>query len=199
MNNKTSIKDINEREIIRLILNGDKNYFKLIQKKYYSLIYNLIRKIIKDEDDIDDLVQETFIKVYNALPNYQFNFNFSSWIFKIASNNCIDFIRRKKLNFVYIDKTNEDEEDEFKFDIKDPSLTPEEQLQNKERSQILKEAIKKLPKNYQQVLYLRHEEELDYKEISERLNIPLGTVKIHLFRARKQLLDILKNNDLLIN
>lgn len=199
MNNKTSIKDIDEREIIRLILNGDKNYFKLIQKKYYSLIYNLIRKIIKDEDDIDDLVQETFIKVYNALPNYQFNFNFSSWIFKIASNNCIDFIRRKKLNFVYIDKTNEDEEDEFKFDIKDPSLTPEEQLQNKERSQILKEAIKKLPKNYQQVLYLRHEEELDYKEISERLNIPLGTVKIHLFRARKQLLDILKNNDLLIN
>jgi len=199
LNNKTSIKDIDEREIIRLILNGDKNYFKLIQKKYYSLIYNLIRKIIKDEDDIDDLVQETFIKVYNALPNYQFNFNFSSWIFKIASNNCIDFIRRKKLNFVYIDKTNEDEEDEFKFDIKDPSLTPEEQLQNKERSQILKEAIKKLPKNYQQVLYLRHEEELDYKEISERLNIPLGTVKIHLFRARKQLLDILKNNDLLIN
>lgn len=199
MNTKISTKDIDEKEIIKLILNGEKDYFKLIQKKYYSLIYNLIRKIIKDEDDIDDLVQETFIKVYNALPNYQFNFNFSSWIYKIASNNCIDFIRRKKLNFVYIDKNDENEDDEYKFDIKDPNFTPEEQLQVKERSQILKEAIKKLPKNYQQVLYLRHEEELDYKEISERLNIPLGTVKIHLFRARKQLLDILKNNDLLIN
>lgn len=199
MNTKISTKDIDEKEIIKLILNGEKEYFKLIQKKYYSLIYNLIRKIIKDEDDIDDLVQETFIKVYNALPNFQFNFNFSSWIYKIASNNCIDFIRRKKLNFVYIDKNDESDDDEYKFDIKDPSLTPEEQLQNKERSHLLKQAIKKLPKNYQQVIHLRHEEELDYQEIAERLNIPLGTVKIHLFRARKQLLDILKNNNLLID
>lgn len=199
MNTKISTKDIDEKEIIKLILNGEKEYFKLIQKKYYSLIYNLIRKIIKDEDDIDDLVQETFIKVYNALPNFQFNFNFSSWIYKIASNNCIDFIRRKKLNFVYIDKNDESDDDEYKFDIKDPSLTPEEQLQNKERSNLLKQAIKKLPKNYQQVIHLRHEEELDYQEIAERLNIPLGTVKIHLFRARKQLLDILKNNNLLID
>lgn len=199
MNTKISTKDIDEKEIIKLILNGEKEYFKLIQKKYYSLIYNLIRKIIKDEDDIDDLVQETFIKVYNALPNFQFNFNFSSWIYKIASNNCIDFIRRKKLNFVYIDKNDESDDDEYKFDIKDPSLTPEEQLQKKERSHLLKQAIKKLPKNYQQVIHLRHEEELDYQEIAERLNIPLGTVKIHLFRARKQLLDILKNNNLLID
>jgi len=199
LNTKISTKDIDEKEIIKLILNGEKDYFILIQKKYYSLIYNLIRKIIKDEDDIDDLVQETFIKVYKALPNFQFNFNFSSWIYKIASNNCIDFIRRKKLNFVYIDKNDENEDDEYKFDIKDPNFTPEEQLQVKERSQLLKEAIKKLPKNYQQVIHLRHEEELDYQEIAERLNIPLGTVKIHLFRARKQLLDILKNIDLLID
>ncbi len=199
--NSKSLQNIEENEdyaVIRSILTGDINQFKILQKKYIRIINNLIKKMIRDDDDVDDLTQETFIKAYNALPNFQFGYTFSSWIFRIASNTCIDFIRKKKFNFVYIDENFENDEEPV-FEIKDTSYQPDIAYQINERSEILKIAIERLPDNYKQIIKLRHEDELEYQEIANKLNLPLGTVKVHLFRARKQLLESLKGKEFFAN
>lgn len=195
--NKTDQKKIEnekEYEIIQSILNGNIEQFKHLQKKYSRIISNLIRKMIKDEDDVADLTQDTFIKAYNALPNFQNGYAFSSWLFKIASNTCIDFIRKNKFQFVYIDDNNNDEDKIY--EIKDSNFQPDLEFQKKERKTIIQDAINQLPEIYQKVIKMRHEEELEYQEIADKLELPLGTVKVNIFRARKQLLEILKNEDI---
>jgi RNA polymerase sigma-70 factor (ECF subfamily) len=190
--NKSSVEDI---EIINRILNGDVNAYGVLQNKYKRVISSLIRKMVKDEDDIDDLVQDTFIKAYRALDRYHSNYSFSAWIYRIASNTCIDFLRKKKLNIISINQPlsggNEDE-DSMYFEIEDNSFQPDIEYINNERKAALNDAIENLPEKYKIIIKLRHEEELDYNEISLKLDMPLGTVKAHLFRARKLLLDDLK-------
>jgi RNA polymerase sigma-70 factor (ECF subfamily) len=180
--------------VIEEILNGNKNLFSVLQKKYSKVISSLIRKMIKDEDDVEDLVQETFIKAYKALDRYQSNYTFSAWIYKIASNTCIDFLRKKRLNIISIDVPigGSDEDEGMTFEIEDNSYQPDVEYINNERRNALFSSIEQLPEKYRIIIKMRHEDELDYNEISDKLNIPLGTVKAHLFRARKLLLDDLK-------
>lgn len=192
------LDELSDNDIIKSILEGNKEHFGILQKRYKRIISNLIKKMIRDEDDIDDLIQDTFIKSYNALPSFQFTYSFSSWIYRIASNTCIDFIRKKKFNFVYIDEHTGDD-DEPVYEIKDTSYQPDLEYHNKEKMEILKRAIDALPENYKAIIKLRHEDELEYQEISDKLKLPLGTVKVHLFRARKQLYDALKNQQINLN
>lgn len=170
-------------EIIKQILSGNINKFSIIQNKYYYLIFSLVKKIIKDPDDIEDIIQETFIKAYSKLITYNNDHSFSSWIYKIASNNCIDFIRRKKkLSYDnIIDEYNAEEG----FQIEDITFMPDKDIMNTERSKIIKDTIKHLPDRYKLLIKLRYEDELKCEDIATQLNIPLGTVKTHLFRARK--------------
>lgn len=182
--------------ILIKIFEGNKNDFHHLEKKYKTLIKSAIRKMIKDDEDINDLIQETFIKAYNALHTFQFGYSFSSWIYRIASNCCIDFMRKKKLNTFSINqKTNSDEE--YIFEIQDDSYNPDLNIINSEKSVALKKAIENLPENYKLIIKLRHEEDLDYSQISEKLELPLGTVKAHLFRARKLLFESLKDKQYL--
>jgi RNA polymerase sigma-70 factor (ECF subfamily) len=151
--------------------------------------------MIRDEDDIDDLTQETFIKAYKALSSFKEGFSFSSWIYRIASNTCIDFMRRKRFNFVSIDQPiTKAGDDEQYIDIEDQDNTPELAYMLNERKRAVEDAIDGLPDNYKVIIKMRHEDELEYAEISKLLNMPLGTVKAHLFRARKILLSTLKQN-----
>ncbi len=194
-NNRINTIKNDDLAIIEEILNGNKNLFSVLQKKYSKLIKTLIRKMIKDEDDVEDLVQETFIKAYKSLDRFQSNYTFSSWIYKIASNSCIDFLRKKRLNIVSLDQpfTNKnDDEDNIHLEIEDNSYQPDIEFINNERKNALIDSIENLPEKYKIIIKMRHEEELDYNEIAEKLNLPLGTVKVHLFRARKLLLDNLK-------
>jgi RNA polymerase sigma-70 factor (ECF subfamily) len=177
-------------EAIRKILDGDKSAFTFIQNKYKTRIKSLVRRMIKDPDDVDDLTQEAFIKAYNALDSFQFAYNFSAWLYRIASNSCIDFLRKKRFKTVSIDQPVAGEEDLY-IDIPNDDLTPDIEMISKERKKILKKAIDELPENYRNIINMRHTEEMDYKEIAEKLEIPLGTVKAHLFRARKLLYDAL--------
>ncbi|MCX7736049.1 MAG: sigma-70 family RNA polymerase sigma factor [Candidatus Kapabacteria bacterium] len=183
-----------DKKIIKIILDGNKSAFSLLQKKYKPLITSLIRKMIKNEDDVQDLVQETFIKTYNSLDKYQETYPFSSWLFKLASNHCIDFLRKKRLTTISLQFQNSESDEEQEYEIVDNSNMPDSEILSNERTIIIKEAISQLPDNYQLIIHLRHEEELDYQEISERMNIPLGTVKAHLFRARKILEIYLKKH-----
>ena len=182
-------------EVILRILDGDSNAYGILQKKYRAVISSLIRKMVKDEDDIDDLVQETFIKAYRAIDRYKSDFTFSAWIYRIASNTCIDFLRKKRLNVFSIDQPiggSSDDDDAMYFEIEDDSYQPDIDFINKERMAALQNAVENLPEKYKVIIKLRHEEEMDYNEISLKLDMPLGTVKAHLFRARKILFDDLK-------
>ena len=179
-------------EAVKRVLSGDRNAFTILQNKYKKLISNLIRKMIKDEDDIDDLTQETFIKAYNALDSFRFGFAFSAWLYRIASNNCIDFLRKKRFQTISLNKPIFDKEDDQYIQIEDTTARPDIEYLNKEKREIINEAIEKLPENYREIIKLRHEFEMEYTDIANELKIPIGTVKAHLFRARKILLADLK-------
>jgi RNA polymerase sigma factor (sigma-70 family) len=183
-----------DRKAIELVLSGDLDSFKLIQNKYKKLISALVRKMIKDEDDVQDLVQETFIKAYNALSTYNPIYPFSSWLYRIASNSCIDFLRKKRFKTISLNQPNPNSEDEPFFEIEDKSTMPDINLLSEERRNALNSALAALPENLRYIIKLRHEDDMEYTQIAEHLNIPMGSVKTYLFRARKMLLSSLKKD-----
>ena len=150
--------------------------------------------MIKNDSDVEDLVQETFIKAYKALDKFKFNYSFSAWIYRIASNNTIDFLRKRRFDTFSIDKPIGNAEDENYFEIEDNSYSPDANVLDEQKSEIIQDAIDSLPENYREIILLRHEEELDYKAIADKLDLPLGTVKAHLFRARKLLYEEVNAN-----
>lgn len=186
-------KENNEEDLkaIKSILSGKIDDFKILQNKYQRIVKNLIRKMIKNEDDVNDLAQETFIKVYNSLSSFQFQYTFSSWLFRIASNNCIDFLRKRRFPTISLSQPLNESDDQF-FEIEDKEYAPDKKMLTEERRKLLLKAIEELPEHYKEIIKLRHQEEMDYNQIAEHLKIPLGTVKAHLFRARKLLLQNLK-------
>lgn len=196
--NKTDSK-YEDFDAIRKVLAGDNAAYELLQKKYKNLIYSLVKKMIKNDSDVEDLVQETFIKAYKALDKFKFNYSFSAWIYRIASNNTIDFLRKRRFDTFSIDKPIGNAEDENYFEIEDNSYSPDAELINEQKADIIRDAIDTLPENYREIIILRHEEELDYKAIADKLDLPLGTVKAHLFRARKLLYEELKDKYNLLN
>ena len=182
-----------DSDAVKKCLNGDNFYFRVLEKKYKKLIASLIRRMIKDEEDVLDLTQETFIKAYNALDTFQEGYSFSSWIYRIASNNCIDFLRKKRFQTVSLDQPLFDSDDANYFDVEDVTSRPDNNYLAEERREIINKAIEELPDSYKEIIKLRHEDDLDYTEIANELNMPIGTVKAHLFRARKLLLHSLKS------
>jgi len=174
--------------VIREVLAGNTNAFAALEKKYRRIVSFLIRKMIRNEEDVADLTQETFVKAFAALPSFQFEYPFSRWLYKIASNRCIDHLRRKRFHMVSIDQpTVMHDGSELTMDPKDQGPVADDILLAKERAEMLKEALASLPDKYRTVIRMRHEEELEYAEIAAKLGHPLGTVKAHLFRARKLL------------
>ena len=176
-----------DAEAIRRVLAGDKNAYTFLQNKYKDIINSIVRKVIRDEDDVDDLTQEAFIKAYRALENFNFDYAFSSWLYKIASNACIDFLRKKRYYTISLSRPLDASKPEYIFEIEDSASLPDTQLMEAERSKAIKKAIDALPEKYKEIIHLRYSEDLDYAEIAKRLDLPLGTVKVNLFRARKML------------
>ena len=177
-----------DEAIIREVLAGNVDAFAKLERKYRRIISFLIRKMIRNEEDVADLTQDTFVKAFNALPRFKFEYPFSRWIYKIASNRCIDHLRRKRFQEVSLDQPIVTRDGgELSMDPPDMGPVPDDQLLARERAQMLREALETLPEKYRTVIRMRHEEELDYQEIADKLGHPLGTVKAHLFRARKML------------
>ncbi|MCR4416536.1 MAG: sigma-70 family RNA polymerase sigma factor [Ignavibacteria bacterium] len=188
--------EISKAEDIRHInaaLSGDQDAFAWLMKKYKGPLQNLIYKMVSDKNEIEDLIQEVFIKAFNSLRNYSQEYAFSTWIYRIAINNTIDYLRKKKLETFSIDIDSEEDDDRPKFEIPDSSYSADANIILEQRQQIINDAINSLPEKYKKVIELRHKEELSYEEISEILNLPIGTVKAHLFRARELLNKYLKD------
>jgi RNA polymerase sigma-70 factor (ECF subfamily) len=163
--------------VLLAVEHGDQRAYAELMGRYKESVYFMLLKMVNNKDDADDLTIEAFGKAFSRLSQYTPNFAFSTWLFKIATNNCIDFIRKKKNNAtVSIDKPFEnDEGGEVSLDIKAPSLDPEENFIKKQKSVLMREVVEKLKPKYRTLVEMRYFDELSYEEISAKLNLPLGT------------------------
>lgn len=173
--------------LIKKAIRGDQKACEALVKRYQRGIYNMIYQMVKNREETEDLAQETFIKAFNALESYNDRYAFSTWLYKIAYNNCIDSIRRRKLKTFPLDRPIRTGEGELKQEIRDDSSSPEKDFLFSEKSKQIQQSIDALPPRYKRVIELRHRNEKSYEEIAEILNIPLGTVKARIFRAREML------------
>lgn len=190
---KTTASKAEDVILIKSALAGEQSSYDRLMKKYYNLIQSLVYRMIFNKEDVEDLTQEAFIKAFNSLHKFDREFAFSTWLYKIATNNCIDYLRKKKLTTFSIDKEISSEDDDLRFEIPDEEHKPDKRVMNEQREKIIEQAINSLPDKYKKVIVLRHKEEKDYEEIAEELKIPLGTVKAHLFRARELLNKFLRD------
>ena len=173
---------------------GDQKAYAELMSHYKDSIYFMLLKMTNNSDDADDLTIEAFGKAFNKLSQYTPDYAFSTWLFKIASNNCIDFIRKKKKDLLSLDKSYDDEEGtELAQYIPSNTADPEEKLIEKQKILLMREVVEKLKPRYRRLVELRYFEEFSYEEIAEEMNLPLGTVKAQLFRAREFLYNIVKN------
>ncbi len=162
-------------------------------RKYHDAIYMLIYRMVREKSEVEDLTQEAFIKAFASLHNFNNEYAFSTWLYKIATNNSIDYIRKKKLQPFSLDKPVDSDQDQYTYEVPDTSYEADRPLIDRQRAKFLDQAINALPEKYRRVIILRHKEERDYREIAEILHLPLGTVKAHLFRARELLTKYLRN------
>lgn len=176
-----------DKDYVDRALQGDEAAFAALVDKYQNALYHHIRKIIRDRSEIDDLVQESFIKAFSALESYSTRYAFSTWLYKIATNHAIDYLRRKKLKTQSIDKPVRTREGEMEVELPDTTYRPDRHIVEDQRNTLIQEAIDALPPKYYRVIVLRHQHEKTYDEIARELDLPLGTVKAHIFRARELL------------
>ncbi len=175
---------------------GNQNAYAELMERYRDSIYFMLLKMVNNKDDADDLTIEAFGKAFNKLHQYTPNYAFSTWLFKIASNNCIDFIRKKKKQTYSLDKGFEGSDgSEMMMEVKANVLDPEESYIKKQKTRLMREVVEKLKPRYRTLVELRYFKEYSYEEISVELDLPLGTVKAQLFRAREFLYNIMKNSE----
>ena len=165
-------------------------------KHYRDSLYFMMLKMTNNPQDADDLTIEAFGKAFKYLNQYTPQYAFSTWLFKIASNNCIDFIRRKKKRtFSMNESYGEDDGHELADALPSQTLDPEEKIIKKQKVKMMREVVDKLKPHYRRLIELRYFKEYSYEEIAEELELPLGTIKAQLFRAREFLSHILKDHN----
>ncbi len=178
--------------LVKAAIEGKQSAYAELMDRYRESIYYMMLKMVKNQDDADDLTIEAFGKAFSRLEQYSPSFAFSTWLFKIASNNCIDFIRKKRISVTSMDtgRTTDDGEVIF-FDAKSATLDPEETIIQNQKIKLMRNLVSKLKPRYRELIEKRYFEELSYEEIAEELNLPLGTVKAQLFRAREFLANLI--------
>ncbi|MDD2575996.1 MAG: sigma-70 family RNA polymerase sigma factor [Bacteroidales bacterium] len=175
---------------------GNQKAYADLMNTYREPIYYMLLKMTNSSTDADDLTIEAFGKAFKSLSQYTPEYAFSTWLFRIATNNCIDFIRKKRAKMVSIDNiyTSSDGE-QIGIDIASETLDPEEKIIEKQKIIMMREIVSRLKPHYRTLIELRYFDELSYEEIAQELNLPLGTVKAKLFRARDLLYNIFKESE----
>ncbi|MCS6935011.1 MAG: sigma-70 family RNA polymerase sigma factor [Chitinophagales bacterium] len=190
---KFSARAQEDLDLVELAKKGDQSAFHKLMERYRESIFFMVLKMVHNRDDAEDLTMEAFGKAFNGIANYSADYAFSTWLFKIATNNCIDFIRKKRLQTTSLDQRLPGEDTELApVSVKDRNPNPEETLVKEQRAAKIRAAIEQLSPKYRALIELRYLDELSYEEIAEKLDIPLGTVKAQLFRAKDMLYNILK-------
>jgi len=186
-----SVKAKKDLEIIEFALKGEEKAYADLLDRYQDSIYFLLLKKIGNENDAEDLTMETFGKAFNNLSQYTPVYAFSTWLFRIAINNCIDFVRKRKIRPQAFD-TGIDFNDPENASFTSLNPNPEELIIKKEKATELKSLIQTLKPRYARLIDYRYYQELSYEEIAEVMQLPLGTVKAQLFRARELLAPLLQ-------
>ena len=194
LEDRFSSKALEDFRLIDMAVGGDeKSYAKLLQR-YRRPVYHVILKMVRNVDDAEDLTIESFAKAFRSLHKFKKDFTFSTWLFRIATNNTIDFIRKKKLNTLSIENTyTDDNGDSVSIDVEDANLNPQEEAIKLQKEELIQIFVDKLPAKYQKLVRLRYFHELSYEEIAKELDAPLGTVKAQLHRARELMYELVKN------
>ncbi len=189
-----SEKAKHDYKLVKLAIAGDEKAYAELLDRYKDAIYYMLLKMVNNKSDAEDLTIEAFGKAFKNIAQYTPNYAFSTWLFKIATNNCIDFIRKKKANLVSLDQTSEDQ-DSIGTPLQTDTPDPEEDMIKSQRMALTRSVVEKLKPRYKTLVELRYFKEYSYEEIANELNLPIGTVKAQLFRARELLFNILKNSN----
>jgi len=180
--------------LVQKARSGDQKAYAELLGRYRDAIYFMLLKMVNNPSDAEDLTIEAFGKAFKNIGQYTPNFAFSTWLFKIATNNCIDFIRKKRAATISLDQSNDDPETAT-VTIQSDTLDPEAHMINSQKVKLLREVVNKLKPRYRTLVELRYFKEYSYEEISQELELPIGTVKAQLFRARELLFNILKTSN----
>ena len=181
---------MSDREIDLLLVErvreGDKQAFGLLVEKYRRKLLRLLSRMVRDQDEIEDIAQETFIKAYRALPQFRGDAAFYTWLYRIGVNTARNFLssRGRALPTISDQAVNDDDEPEERFVAQDIS-TPESMLLSKQVAMAVNDAIDALPEELRTAITLREMEGMSYEEIAEMRACPIGTVRSRIFRARE--------------
>ncbi|MCL5021570.1 MAG: sigma-70 family RNA polymerase sigma factor [Bacteroidetes bacterium] len=179
--------------LVKRAVSGDEDAYRALVRRYKYPVAQIVFKLIRDRSQVEDLTQEVFIKAFQHLSDFDYEHQFVSWLFKIANNHCIDYIRRKRLKAFSIDEQIRSDDGEFAYEIPDSTYEPDLDMLREQKTRLVHQAIASLPNKYRQVIVLRHQEELTYEEIAKRTGLPVNTIKVQLFRAREMMYKFLKD------
>ncbi len=188
-----SDKALSDFKLIDEATSGNEKAYAELMRRYRKSVYHTLLKMVHNTDDAEDLTIEAFAKAFRNLPKFKKEYTFSTWLFRIATNNCIDFIRKKRLETLSINTSyNNDNGENLNLDIRDEDLDPQESAIRVQKIELIRNIVTQLPPKYQKLVQLRYFEELSYDEIANALDAPLGTVKAQLHRARELLLELVR-------
>jgi RNA polymerase sigma factor (sigma-70 family) len=176
-----------DRELIARARKGDEAAYRALLTKYEHAVFNICLRMVRNREEAQDLAQDAFTKVFSMLERYNPTYAFSSWLFKITSNLCIDSIRKRRVDTLPMDEPVHGEQGEYERQYESPSDDPSQVFDKREKMRMLSEAVDALPEHYRIMIVLRHQEDLSYEEIAQTLDLPLGTVKARIHRAREML------------
>ena len=183
-----NIREFSDGELIVKAIGGREDGFEELVRRYQRPIVGYIYRMLSDYDASLDVSQEVFIKVYKSLDKYSSEYKFSTWLYRIAHNATIDHIRRNSQNLQSLETESED--GAYQMQLESSAPTPEQNQERREWKSEIESVVKCLPSAYRELIVLRHNQELSYDEIAEVTNLPLGTVKNRLFRAREMMREI---------
>ncbi|MFO7932845.1 MAG: sigma-70 family RNA polymerase sigma factor [Bacteroidales bacterium] len=195
VNANLSLKAQQDIQMVDKARKGDQQAYGELLGRYRDAIYFMLLKMVNSPADAEDLTIEAFGKAFKNIDQYTPNFAFSTWLFKIATNNCIDFIRKKRASHVSLDQSVDGEDTLAPSSlIQSDSPDPESTMINQQKVKLMREVVSKLKPRYRTLVELRYFKEYSYEEIAGEMDIPIGTVKAQLFRARELLLNILNRS-----
>lgn len=197
INKQFSQKALEDFKLIDLATqDDDEQAYADLMRRYKKPVYHMILKMVRNVDDAEDLTIEAFAKAFKNLHKFKKDFTFSTWLFRIATNNSIDFIRKKKLETFSLNTSFKDDNGEsVNIDVLDKNLDPQEEAIKTQKIELVRMFVTKLPPKYQRLVKLRYFNELSYEEIAQEIEAPLGTVKAQLHRARELMYDLVKGKE----
>jgi RNA polymerase sigma-70 factor (ECF subfamily) len=196
LNSQLSDKAKYDYTLVEAALTGDEKAFAKLMSRYKDAIYFMLLKMVNNKNDAEDLTIEAFGKAFKNLHQYSPNFAFSTWLFKIATNNCIDFLRKRRGVYISIENNMENGDNDTPVKLRSNEPNPEEKLIRIQKAILMRKIVHNLKPRYRTLVELRYFREYSYDEIAKELNLPLGTVKAQLFRARDMLFKMIESTEI---